>query len=163
MERITLITDHIMDRTTLIRNNLSRVLAGCFIYYAVLATPTPAWSSACSPSQLRAAENAATDLNSWTKVYSFFAKFRGCDDGGTAEYVTEAVVRLMSDRWEDLQELANAVKKDSGFAKFVVTHVDSTADTDDLKKIRAYSSQRCPPNLSLLCKQIGDAARTALQ
>lgn len=163
MGRIKFTTGHIMDRVTPVRNSLSGILSGCAILCVVLAAPTSGWSAACSQSQLKAAESAVADLGSWKKMYSFFSKFRGCDDGGTSEDVTEAIVRLMSDRWEDLQEFANAAKKDSSFAKFVLSHVDSTADTGDLKKIRANASQRCPAGLAPMCKQIGDAARSALK
>jgi hypothetical protein len=156
-------TPLIPDRTPLIQDSLRGFLACCLVCCAVLATLNPAWSGVCSPRQLRAAENAASDLGTWTKIHLFFSRFSGCDDGGIADDVTEAVVRLMSSRWEDLQLFADEAKKDPGFTKFVLTHVDSTADTDDLKKIRTYASQRCAPNLSLLCKQIGDAAQTALR
>jgi hypothetical protein len=145
------------------RNSLRGFLVCCLVCCATLTPPNPAWSGVCSPRQLRAAEKAVSDLGTWTKLHSFFSRFAGCDDGGIADGITEAVVRLMSDRWEDLQLLADGTKKDPGFAKFVLTHVDSTADTDDLKKILGYSSQRCPSNLSHLCKQIRDAAQTALR
>jgi hypothetical protein len=163
IDRIILSTGNIMNCSALIRNSLSGLLAGCSVYYVVLATPTPAWSGACSRSQANAAQTATSDLDNWTKVYLFFSKFGGCDDGGIADGVSEAIVRLMSDKWTELPLFADAAKEHPGFRKFVLSHVDSTADTGDLKKIRANSSQLCPLDLSALCKEIGHAAQAALQ
>jgi hypothetical protein len=136
------------------------LLATCL---AILARPKPAWSMDCPRSQLDAASSAVSNLKNWKQVHLFFTKFGSCDDGGTADDVSESVVRLFVDQWEELKLFALEIKNDQGFEKFVLTHVDSTANTDDLEKIRAYSKQRCPTGLTDLCKQIGDAARTALQ
>jgi hypothetical protein len=149
-----------MNWSALIRSSL---LVGCSVYYAVLATPTPAWSGACSRRQADAAQTAASHIDNWMKVYLFFSKFGGCDDGGIADDVSEAIVRLMSDKWTELPLFADAAKKNPGFRKFVLSHVDSTADTGDLKKIRANSSQLCPSDLSALCKEIGHASQAARQ
>ena len=102
-------------------------------------------------------------LDSWQKVYQFYSRFRVCDDGGNADDLTESIVRLLVDRWKEVSQFGQLAHKNPGFKAFVLLHIDSTADTDDLYKIQMLSSQHCPQKYLSLCKEISASVHTALQ
>jgi hypothetical protein len=137
------------------------------LLFAMVLTPvaaaSPAWSKGCGSSKLKAATSALSKLKNWAELHAYFTDFAACDDGGAADELTEKVVRLLVDRWDDTNILASEAQNDPKFLKFVVLHIDSTADTDDLDKIRANAAKHCPASLDALCKQIGSAARNALK
>lgn len=46
---------------------------------------------------------AVTDyLDSWQNIAQCFRQFRACDDGGIAEGISDAVARLLANRWDRL-------------------------------------------------------------
>jgi hypothetical protein len=112
-----------------------------------------AQSVPCTQQQSRRADEAADTLNSWDRVYDWYDKYRRCDDGGPAEGVSEAVARNLVDRWETLPRLGE-LARDAGFRRFVLKHLDETLNADDLKKISANASKRCPANLHSLCRDL---------
>ncbi|WP_156949006.1 hypothetical protein [Bradyrhizobium sp. WSM1417] len=92
----------------------------------------------------------------------FYSEYSSCDDGGLADDLTERVVRLFNTHWSELHSLSAVTQKDQKFLKFVLSHIDSTADTADLSKLYKSAKQNCPANTALLCRQISDAAKKAL-
>ena len=129
----------------------------------ILVASAPTAARGCAAPRTDAAAAAADHLRGWPEVFSFYRDYRDCDDGGVADAVTDAVVRLLAGRWGDLATLARIVRDNPNFKSFVLSHVDSTADTKDLERVRNQSSQRCPPDLRSLCKDVTAAAEKAMQ
>ena len=57
---------------------------------------------ACFLTQADAAEAAADHLTEWVRISPSVQRFQVCNDGGTAEASSEAVARLLADRWTTL-------------------------------------------------------------
>src|SRR5262245_46343165 len=79
----------------------------------VLAMMLPACASAqtiarpkvCSPEQAQAADQLVDSLDSWSAVNTYFTKYEHCDDGSIAEGSSEAIARLLADKWSTLPQL----------------------------------------------------------
>ena len=117
----------------------------------------------CSPADAEAADAMVDRLDSWNKVDYTVKHFRQCDDGSIAEGNSEAIARLLVDKWKTLPTLAKLIKYNPSLKIFVLHHIDTTLDTDDLKKIKQLSLSACPRDLSSLCKDINEAAAQAIQ
>jgi hypothetical protein len=108
----------------------------------------------CSPSAAQRADAAVERLHSWDALYEWYGTYRQCDDGGTAEGISEAVARNLVDRWETLPRLAQLGKQSPEFRRFVLKHVDESLDDNDLKKIRTGAAKKCPTGLRVLCENL---------
>jgi hypothetical protein len=115
----------------------------------------------CSVEDVEAADAALDSLDSWTKVEQSFRKYGHCDDGSIAEGNSEAVARLLVDHWSTVPLLARLVKGDPKFRRFVLRHIDTTLDTDDLDKISIFAKSRCPRGTESLCSDLGAASARA--
>lgn len=116
----------------------------------------------CTPKQADAAEAAADHLTDWTKVSSYVRRFHVCDDGGMAEASSEAIARLLVDKWQTLPQLAAAVHRQPMLKNFVLSHINSTLDTADVKKIQALARTSCPTSNQALCHSLEGATVEAL-
>jgi hypothetical protein len=103
-------------------------------------------------------------LTSWSRIYaSFKTNVPGCDDGIFGEGYTEAVAKMLSEKWQLLAELKALTDKDPRFRLFVLKHVDASADPDDLKRIYKNATQSCKKEYSELCSALASAAQKAIQ
>ncbi len=125
--------------------------------------PVPACATGtCTGRQADAAEAAADHLSSWREVASYETRFGPCDDGAMAEGSSEAVARLLVDRWWTLPELASAIRRQPRLEAFVLDHINSTLDTGDIRTIEQHAGRDCPAAASALCGAIKGAAAKAL-
>src|SRR6185437_12853213 len=120
-------------------------------------------TSQCTDARGLAAEAATDTLTSWQTIYSVYERYHSCDDGGVAEGYSNGVVHLLATHWNKLPTLDALAKKHPPFREFVLSHIDATADTDELQEIVAFSKSQCRPSLTTLCKAIGRAAASAVQ
>ncbi len=107
-------------------------ISATYLAFALsLAPPARAEPRPCTPAEAEAAERAAgTAQRSWAELHAQYAKFArdaDCDDGAIAEGWSEAVARLLADRWGELQALAQFVEADPAFLTFVLGHTDASA------------------------------------
>jgi hypothetical protein len=117
----------------------------------------------CSPKEAEAADAIIDNLNSWTAVNQNFKQFKHCDDGSIAEGNSEAIGRLLVDKWDTLPVLAKLIKQNPSLKKFVLGHIDTTLNSNDLEKIQQLSLSNCPKDRELLCKDLNKAAKKALK
>jgi hypothetical protein len=116
---------------------------------------TGAQGKPCTQQEAEQAERETDGLKTWNSVYRLYKKFSQCDDGGIAEGVSDAVAKLLANRWDSLSELVKLVSSENGFESFVLRHVDETIDWEqDVPKIRQNAKSRCPPNSTRLCKAL---------
>jgi hypothetical protein len=115
----------------------------------------------CSPAQAQAADAAVDTLTSWDALRDFYKKFRRCDDGDIAEGSSEAVARLFVDKWDELPQLVKLTAGDTTFRSYVLRHINTTLNTDDLVKIAESAKEKCPVGISSFCGRIHTAAVNA--
>lgn len=139
-----------------------RILATVLLLGICLSSAS-AHAEDCTPKRQEAAENGVDALHAWPDILAFYESYRVCDDGGVADGLTEAVVRLLADHWDRLPALAVAIAQEPAFRPFVLSHIDSTADTGDLQMIESSATRNCPRDLSMLCKSVAQAAALALK
>jgi len=120
---------------------------------AVLLSPI-AQANVCTPKDATAADALVDHLNSWAKVKETFTKYGHCDDGQIAEGNSEAVARLLVDHWKSLTSLVPMFKDDPSFKSFVLRHIDTTLNTDDIDKIKAAASSSCPAGMESFCQEL---------
>ena len=138
-------------------------LAGGCALLLTFAPPSASARSGCGLNRRRAVQAALAGADSWGKLHRFYIGSRGCDDGGLSEDVTESAMRLLADKWTTLSALATEAAADRKFADFVVIHIDSTANTDDLQAVRRHATRQCLPGDKALCGRLSAAAVRALK
>ncbi|KRE97884.1 hypothetical protein ASG87_15135 [Frateuria sp. Soil773] len=120
-------------------------------------------AKACSPAQAEAADEMVDTLDNWNAVHDYARAYGSCDHGSIAEGSSEAVARLLADHWDTLPALARLVESDPSLKRFVLDHVNTTLDTNDLERIGSHAASSCPDGASLVCSGIGEAAARALK
>jgi hypothetical protein len=109
----------------------------------------------CTRVEAIKAEAETDKLKTWDSVYRFYKEFFHCDDGGIAEGVSDAVAKLLANRWDSFDEFAKLASNDKGFENFVLRHVDETIDwSHDAPKIRQNARSHCPSKSTRLCKAL---------
>jgi hypothetical protein len=132
------------------------------IVILLLAGSGYAQKHACSDGE-RAALDEAVTLRSWDALYKSYKSYRHCDDGAIGEGYSESVARILVDHWSTLSRLAQLGNKDAEFRAFVVHHVDTTLNMDDVEKIKTRATAQCPNGLRTLCSDLAKHADSALK
>jgi hypothetical protein len=128
-------------------------------------------SLALLPARVLRAEERCSDTadrilfkgKSWADLRRWFTRYADCDDGDLAEGVSDDVAIYLARKWRDLPKLEHEIKREPRFREFVLRHIDSTADTDDLEAAKKNATQKCPARSSDLCAAIAGAAQSALE
>lgn len=135
----------------------------CVTLALTIAAPCAGRAKACSPQAAEAADAAIDNLDDWRKLQKAFTVYGQCDDGSIAEGYSEAIARLLVDKWNTLPTLAALAGRDRAFRQYVTHHINSTMDTNDLETIKRYSAFQCPPVAMALCQSLQRAAEDALR
>jgi hypothetical protein len=140
------------------RRAMSRLVAVLLLTYGMgaLADGTP--TKPCSKAEAIRAEKDVDFLSDWDRVYRSYARFSHCDDGAIAEGYSDAVGKLLADKWQNLGRLIELTKLHKGFQRFVLKHIDSTLSSETLLKISNNARSSCPANAQRLCRLFADAA-----
>ncbi|WP_222889524.1 hypothetical protein [Enterobacter sp. C2] len=121
-----------------------------------------ALAEVCIPKDAEAAEQAVDHLTSWQVMNDNFTRFHQCDEGSIAEGNSEAVIRLLVDKWETLPKLSVLTRQNAAFETWVLSHIDSTLDSGDLQTTVNLATSQCPASESTLCRKIVKAAQAAI-
>ncbi len=120
------------------RSYSRRVLSWTIVFCAIATAMTDAQQKMCTQQEAAQAERETDSLKTWNSVYQFYKGFSQCDDGDIAEGVSDAVAKLLANRWDGVSELVRFVSNEKGFENFVLRHVDETIDGEqDVPKIRS--------------------------
>lgn len=130
--------------------------------FVALAIGITAEARICTPKDADAADAAVDHLDTWGDVYRNFKKYGHCDDGSIAEGNSEGVARLLVDRWQTLPYLAALAERHPKFQAYVLRHIDTTLDTDDLDQIANLATTACPEANKSLCASLKEAAAKAV-
>lgn len=133
------------------------------VIFMAFALPVSAAGTDCSLNEQQWLSSELPGLKSWRALHRSFQKYvPRCDDGFIAEGYTEAVVVLLARHWSSLHELAAVAKHDPAFRKFVLRHIDASADPGDLKCVREQAAKQCASKHQALCSSIYAAAVKAI-
>jgi hypothetical protein len=127
--------------------------AFCVAFLLAFTVATAVQARTCTPNDAEAADAAVDHLDSWADIDSTFRMFGHCDDGSIAEGNSEGIARLLVDKWQTLPHLAALIKRHPPLKAYVLRHVDTTLDTDDLTRIAELAATVCPSNTKPLCAQ----------
>jgi len=108
----------------------------------------------CDDALAERADVEVDNLKTWEEIYAWFKRYSACNEGAPAEGYSEAVVRMLADRWNQLSTLQTLVKHDERFGNFVIQHIDATTDDADLARVLTNASQQCPRSDEPLCDTI---------
>ena len=117
----------------------------------------------CTTAGAQRAEADTDKLRSWDALYSSYRLYGRCDDGAISEGYSEAVARILVDHWSTLPRLPFLGKRNSRFRRFVIAHVDTTLNIDDIKKIEANAKTRYPSGLRGICTDLTTEADASLK
>ncbi|WP_245880205.1 hypothetical protein [Superficieibacter electus] len=79
------------------------------------------------------------------------------------EGTSEAVIRLLVDKWERLDELSVLVKNRPALLNEVTAHINETLNEDDVEKVLHYTQSNCFIKNKSLCKTLEEAASLTLK
>ncbi|WP_232829635.1 hypothetical protein [Rahnella sp. NRRL B-41462] len=85
----------------------------------------------CTERDAEAADIAVDNLDSWDALHKNYIAYAQCDDGSIAEGNSDAMARLLVDKWPQIAKLQSLINRDSGFEKYIMRHIDATLDADD--------------------------------
>ena len=129
-----------------------------------LTLVSPAYARDCTLTDEQWIGHEYPRLKSWSSIYASYRAYTPeCDDGWMAEGYTQVVVKMLSARWATVHELARLARRDPAFRRFVLNHVDASADPDDLRKVLTNATRQCPRDLGGLCASVANAAKAALK
>src|SRR5579863_8362778 len=132
---------------------LRKIVARTIICSALMVGVALGQKRPCSQDEAVRAETATDKLKTWSPVYRFYREFSHCDDGSIGEGISDAVAKLLANRWDRFGEFVKLASSDKAFGEFVLRHVDETIDwVRDAPKIHENASRGCPSNSARLCK-----------
>lgn len=120
------------------------------------------YAKMCNEKDAEAADMAVDNLTSWQAIQRNAVKYGHCDDGSIAEGNSEAIARMLVDKWDEIGELQVLVSHDEAFKSYVLKHINSTLDTGDLEQIVRLSTKECPTQNQSLCSDMELSAKKAL-
>jgi len=85
----------------------------------------------CTERDAEAADIAVDNLDSWDALHKNYIAYAQCDDGSIAKGNSDAMARLLVDKWQEIAKLQSLRNRDSGFEKYIMRHIDATLDADD--------------------------------
>ncbi len=130
---------------------------------SVAINPQLSKAGECSQLDAYAAETVVDYLDSWDNVHLAYKQFPHCDDGGVAEGYSDRIVHLLATNWASFPQLVTYFDKEPNFRKFIFSHIDATANSDELKIISNLTLSRCPVGFGPLCDELGLATAKALE
>ena len=92
-----------------------------------------------------------------------YLAYRGCDDGGPGEAMSDLVACTIAENWPTIPDLFKTMDADPAFRSFVLRHVDATVGLLDLQRILSLSTYSCPRMYRSLCDGLQSAAKGALK
>jgi hypothetical protein len=135
-----------------------------FAIYVLICCNAQAQQKPCTQAEQDQVGKEAGSLRTWDALYKSYRQFRHCwnhaDNVEADEGYSESIARILADHWETLPRLAQLIKSDAGFGRFV--GLDATMDMDDLARIRENALSRCPASQLRLCAKLKKDADNAI-
>jgi hypothetical protein len=133
---------------------------------SVAAIPSTGMARTTCSTQMydRADASLENATGSWHALQKHQRIFASCDDGALAEGYSDAVVKLLANHWERFPVFAALSQRDPAFRRWAIRHIDSSAASDDLKRVVRHAAT-CIHQVQakLLCASLDRAANAALK
>ncbi len=97
----------------------------------------------------------------WPELYQLFKDYGACDGGAVSDRFSADVGGLFLGQWTHLATL-NHLTANKAFERFVIHHIDTTIDEDDLLGILELSKSHCPADEKRLCTLIHTKTQNTL-
>ncbi|QJR12758.1 hypothetical protein DSM104443_03851 [Usitatibacter rugosus] len=107
----------------------------------------------CSKADESNAQKAIDRISSWSTLNATWKTYRHCDTGPVGESFTEAILRLVID-WKNMNQLADAMGKDTDYNAFILTHLKSDEAKGDAQDVYSRAKGACPKGLDTFCKDV---------
>ena len=137
---------------------IKQILGITFFFLAVFASSTNA-ADICREK----ADAALKNIKTWQDLRSWYENYPECDDGYFAEGISDFVVTSLAKQWHTLSALQQAINRNSSFKGFVMKHIDSTTDENNLRLVAHNAKAKCPSTLLNLCGEIKKNTQAALK
>lgn len=137
-------------------NTQGLLTASCFVLALIAADQT---NDRC----MDTADAAIERVSSWRGLRLWFDSYQDCDDGYIAEGISDTVAKWLANDWRTVPKLRAELRTRPTFLKFVLRHIDTTDDPDDLRKIVENARKRCPPGAASLCAAVAKEAKGAVR
>ena len=126
-----------------------------FVFLSVFFLASNIHAEECSLElEEKANNNIALIDRGWNSIYEYYQKYGPCVDGGLWEATSDGVVKMLSNKWNELPILEKLVKKDKKFKLFIANNITATVASDELLKIHENATKHCPEGASTLCKMV---------
>lgn len=103
-------------------------------------------------------QSKAYGLKAVESVYLELSKAPKCDDASYAEGITEIIEKSLI---KSFSKIIKWGSKDQKKSSFILTHIDATANWNDLDKIVILGNKTCPSLKIQLCEQVREQAQKA--
>jgi hypothetical protein len=121
-------------------------------------------AESCSLAQDHLASLRLEKATGLTEIRAVANEFPGCmQGGGISEEVSDGVAVQLSRHWVRSISALTTQQRDAKLLTFVLTHLNATDSSDDLKKVERNARLSCPKGARPICHQIREAAAAALK
>jgi hypothetical protein len=142
-----------------LRRLVTQAIATGLVLWGSLNSVSAQSSRKCTDEEAAQADKNLDQLIDWVRVYREFKRFGHCDDGALSEGWSDAIVKLLTKRWDTFPRLARLTATDKRFEAFVLRHVDELMSPDEALLIIKNSKTRCPSAARRLCRKLETEAR----
>jgi hypothetical protein len=97
----------------------------------------------------------------WPELLQLFKDYGVCDDGAVSDRFSADVGGLFLNQWTNLATF-NRLAANKAFERFVIHHIDTTIDENDLLGILELSKSHCPAAEKRLCTLIHTKTQNTL-
>jgi hypothetical protein len=133
------------------------------LFFTTLVISCSTFANDCtSNEEMDKADNAASAIQNWEDVHSFYGNYRQCDGGYIAEGISATIVGLLANNWKTIHQLMHLSVSDRAFNSWMINHIDTTTNDRDLEKVVRNATDSCPESEKAFCRQIENAAQVAL-
>jgi len=86
------------------------------LFLIMLVISRVAYANDCtSVDEMDRADNAASAIQDWQGVHSFYKNYRQCDEGYIAEGISATIVGLLANNWKTSHQLMQLSVSDRAF------------------------------------------------
>jgi hypothetical protein len=125
-------------------------LSAAAVLLAAAALPAAAADKPCT-----AADKAFDGVTTWAALQKAVADYGHCDKGGTAEIVTEALLRVVIGGWPKVADAGPILEKDAAFKTWLGRRLSSPdIPPEDSREIRDLAKSSCPKGQDKVCGEI---------
>jgi hypothetical protein len=153
-----------MAKLRILRIPFTYVFFGLSIYLSSFPGAAASAGKQCSQEMHDHAVSRLSEARgTWESLSKHQKKFAACDDGDLGEGYSEAVARLFSGHWSEVDSFVAIARHDPAFQKWAIRHIDATVSYADLSAI-AHNASSCSRRgeEQEICELIHQAAEDAL-